>query len=305
MVQYSINSWWIWAKVWVAGGIFCMAISLQAQAPVPGKAAPGAAQEQEDYLGILHAGPGGPAFEVVSIRPSAPHAEMRFSGVTMKQDRLEIMGTSIKDLIKFAYNVENDEQFSGGPAWIRTEKFDLIAKSEDAELSGLSAPALHRNMMLMVQVLLEQRLHLKVSFPRKSLPTFALTVPEKGLKCASAQAEPEGSAPPPPPLAGLPQETGGAASHDPEMHWEAKQLPFRLIVSWLRKQPEIGGRPLLDRTGLSGLYSCKISWAPEGADYGGPSLFAALRQQMGLALVAQRVPIETVAVELVEFPSEN
>lgn len=48
---------------------------------------------------MLHALAARPSFEVVSIRPSAPGAESRFSGVSMQQGRIEIRGFSVKGQI--------------------------------------------------------------------------------------------------------------------------------------------------------------------------------------------------------------
>jgi len=84
-------------------------------------------------------------------------------------------------------------------------------------------------------------------------------------------------------------------------------------------------RTVLDKTELAGKYSFKLEWTPEagegyapekvpppasespafatGAD--GPSLFTALREQLGLRLEAQRGPVETIVIDHVERPSEN
>jgi hypothetical protein len=72
----------------------------------------------DPYGGMLHATAPRPSFEVASIRQSAPNADSRF--ITMHTDRVEIRGVSIKDVIKFACAVPNENEFSGGPNWIRT-----------------------------------------------------------------------------------------------------------------------------------------------------------------------------------------
>ena len=74
-------------------------------------------------------------------------------------------------------------------------------------------------------------------------------------------------------------------------------------------------RPVLDKTGLTGRYDFTLEWtdverfgaADAGAAGGseGPSIFAALQEQLGLRLESQRGPVEVIVIERVERPSEN
>ena len=84
------------------------------------------------------------------------------------------------------------------------------------------------------------------------------------------------------------------------------------------------GRPVIDRTGLTGRYDIKLQWTPDpgqnaaplgGAplpgvdpppsDPNGPSIFAALQEQLGLRLESQKAPVELIVIDRVEKPSEN
>lgn len=84
------------------------------------------------------------------------------------------------------------------------------------------------------------------------------------------------------------------------------------------------GRTVVDKTGLTGTYDLKLEWQPDenqvamfqalGVPEGfgapapdplGPSLFAALEEQLGLRLDSQRGPVETFVIERIERPSEN
>ena len=87
---------------------------------------------------------------------------------------------------------------------------------------------------------------------------------------------------------------------------------------------EILGRPVQDKTGLTGTYDLKLEWAPDeyqvamfqsmgvpegfgapAADWKGPSLFAALEEQLGLKLDAQKGPVEMFVIDRIMRPSGN
>lgn len=79
------------------------------------------------------------------------------------------------------------------------------------------------------------------------------------------------------------------------------------------------GRPVIDRTGLTGLYDFSLQWddAPgreggvpgldtpgaPGTEHG--SIFTAIQEQLGLRLEPQRAPIDVIVVDRMERPSQN
>jgi uncharacterized protein (TIGR03435 family) len=76
------------------------------------------------------------------------------------------------------------------------------------------------------------------------------------------------------------------------------------------------GRPVIDRTGLTGKFDFKLQWTPDNpgqmkspdepvADSEhGPSIFTAV-QQLGLKLENQKGPVEIIVIDSVEKPSAN
>ena len=73
------------------------------------------------------------------------------------------------------------------------------------------------------------------------------------------------------------------------------------------------GRPVLDLTGLTGVYDIDLQWTPDETqfggkakadDLGGPSIYAAL-QELGLRLEARKGAVEVIVIDHVERPSEN
>jgi uncharacterized protein (TIGR03435 family) len=85
-------------------------------------------------------------------------------------------------------------------------------------------------------------------------------------------------------------------------------------------QPEMDGRPIVDKTGLTGQYDFTLRWTPFDAATGGgpspvaavtdpgpqwPSLFTALKEQLGLKLTPAKAQIEVIVIDSAEKPSEN
>lgn len=82
------------------------------------------------------------------------------------------------------------------------------------------------------------------------------------------------------------------------------------------------GRPVIDKTGLTGLFDFTLQWTP-GAEQvpgpfagdpaaappppvdSGPSIFSALQEQLGLKLESTKGPVEVVVIDSAQKPSEN
>ena len=73
-------------------------------------------------------------------------------------------------------------------------------------------------------------------------------------------------------------------------------------------------RPVVDRTGLTGIYDLVLRWTPDnvqsvaagaGPSRDGTSIFTALQEQLGLKLESQRAPIEFLIIDKVERPTAN
>jgi uncharacterized protein (TIGR03435 family) len=82
------------------------------------------------------------------------------------------------------------------------------------------------------------------------------------------------------------------------------------------------GRPVVNKTGLTGRYDFTLKWTPDDAEMvgtGGPrpgsdapppdpsgsSLFTAVQEQLGLKLDPQKAPMDVLLIQHVEHPSEN
>jgi uncharacterized protein (TIGR03435 family) len=69
------------------------------------------------------------------------------------------------------------------------------------------------------------------------------------------------------------------------------------FVSLLADLPGVG--PLVDKTGISGVYDITLSWEPT------ESISSAMQEQLGLRLDAQKVPLDYFVIDSAAKPSEN
>jgi uncharacterized protein (TIGR03435 family) len=88
-------------------------------------------------------------------------------------------------------------------------------------------------------------------------------------------------------------------------------------LAWfLGQQLQSTNRPVIDLTGLNKNYDFTLSYLPElPPDFSKenlspeirdrPSLFDAVKQQLGLKLVAQRGPIDYYVIDHIDRPSDN
>ena len=68
-----------------------------------------------------------PAFEVASVKPTDPELGERIDMRALPGGTLTATAVTLKFLITVAYGVEA-VQVSGGPGWVDTAKFDILAK---------------------------------------------------------------------------------------------------------------------------------------------------------------------------------
>jgi bla regulator protein blaR1 len=278
-------------------------------------------------------------FEVASVKPVADASGPlgRFLPIL---PRFEYSQLPIGWLLRAALQ-KPDYQVIGAPGWVDSERYTIMAKAPD----GTPQAAL---TTLMVN-LLKDRFQLATHLETRELPTFNLVMartdgqPGPNLKvtpadCQATVAEREAVAQAfaagrgaPPPLPGMP---GGPPLGDinaPPQCGFGRLLTGNVAVSgrsiaqFVTTLSEWMGRPVIDKTGLTGLYDFTLKFAPEGvrasgplgptltllqgqvqsppADPNAPSLSAALEEQLGLKLESARGPVDVVVIDRLEKPT--
>lgn len=239
--------------------------------------------------------PAQPAFEVASIRPTSPGG--RGTPIQIATGgRFTAAGASVRSLIKKGYGAR-DFQISGGPDWVDSERYDIVAKAEHE--SSVSQDQLK----LMLQALLADRFKLVLDRETKEISAYVLTIGKGGPKLKEVTLDDEN--------AGHGVRFGGMGRLRGVMS-SMSQLAEALSDMALNGE-HIVDRPVLDRTGLTGVYDFSLLWTSQEGQLGAlgtsdpsaPSLFTAVQEQLGLKLEARKAPVEMFVIKRVEKPSEN
>src|SRR5688572_18247258 len=142
-----------------------------------------------------------PQFEVATVRPNKS-GESGASLGPRPGGRLIGTNQTAQNLIRNAFNLQ-PYQIVGGPDWMGSDRFDIIAKAADADLDAkgmLPAP----QFMLRLQALLEDRFQMVTRWETRELPVYALVVATEGklgpsLKAHAGDCDRARSGGPPPP----------------------------------------------------------------------------------------------------------
>ncbi len=260
-------------------------------------------------------------FEVASVKPNKMGAA-KVSIQTLPGGRFTAENVTLRGLILFAYRLQ-PLQLTGGPAWLDSDRFDIVAKSGtddpgnlfDAERRGeVSRP------QVMLRALLKERFALDVHTVTRELPTYALVrarsdgtlgsdIRPSALDCS---VPPRGGVPPAGSIScGI--RIGGGPGTMVAGGASMAQLA-KTLTTWV-------GRIVFDRTGLDGAFDFTLKWTPDQmpqgfdkkiaagglapADPDGPSIFTALQEQLGLKLDSQKGPVDVMIVDRAEHPKEN
>jgi uncharacterized protein (TIGR03435 family) len=220
--------------------------------------------------------PARPEFEVASIKPNT--SENGRSSTRPGPTELYLENTSLRKCIAIAYNVSEDRDSAiSAPDWLNFERYDIAAK--------FPAGTPLQEVRVMLQNLLADRFRLKLHRESKEVPIYALVAAKNGPKLNESAPGIQGS---------IGMSNG---------HLSGKGVPLSALVDRLSGSVFQLGRPVVDRTGISGLYDFTLDWA---SDDSAPSLFTALQEQLGLRLEAQKGTVEVLVVDSMERkPSAN
>jgi uncharacterized protein (TIGR03435 family) len=215
-------------------------------------------------------------FDVADVHVSAPSVFPQMSGGVLRAGRYEIRNATMVDLIKTAYGIDT-EAVMGGPSWLATDRFDVIAKTPNG--------ATPETAKVMLQNLLADRFKLTIHNDSRPLPVYVLTVGKNGSKLkppsgkTGCQPHPQG-----PPSPGV--------------------IPLQVVSCYGLNSAQIGenlrmmaggyvDHLVIDQTKLEGAWDFDIKWTPRAA-------LQAAGSVLGLKLDKQTLTIPVLVVDHVD-----
>ena len=287
---------------------------------------------------------GQPRFEVASVKPGPPDGIGSMNGGLLpvgpfnqtNHDPGRITWTNVRlgRVMQVAFDLPAAR--ISGPDWLRDDVVTIVATVPPGTSVG--------DFRLMVQNLLAERFKLAVHRETKQVSGYALEVARNGPKLKESGQEPAKQSKSdtksenrrdeacrgcnnivmqdqngfPAPRPGNPVFLPGAG-FSATIAVNGKNRASILNGGTQAIADYLGnaiGSPVEDRTGLTGIYDVHLEFVPDpsgtepnaaaAAAEPGTGIFDAVQSQLGLKLVAAKVPVETLVIDHVEkVPTEN
>jgi len=216
------------------------------------------------------------AFEVASVKQST--AQSPPLGIKRTTGQFTVTSASLPFLIRWAYDLDQDRLF-GIPKGLDSATFDIIAKIPD----GALAPG---DLQRMMRSLLAERFKLRVHTETRELSSYALVTESGGSKVRFV-------------------ETGEGIRQNPfNMTDRGRLVGTKVMPAMLAKVlAEQIGRPVVDQTEIKMPFDFVLEWNPieQGDQFQSrPSIFTAVREQLGFRLNARKSAVEVIVIDAVE-----
>ena len=226
-------------------------------------------------------------FEVAEVKPNHS-GQPGMQGGILPGGQISVRNFPMKELILQAYKAGD---VAGGPSWLDSERFDIIAKAPP------NTP--EDTLRLMLQRLLEDRFQLMIHREQRPMMVYALIA----ARGASRLQHAAGSGQP-----GCHRGQGAESLN----HTVCTNLTMADLASLLstRIAPSFIELPVIDHTGLRGSYDIRLDWVPRqlaDSDAGaGATIFEALDKQLGLKLEKRKEPRPVIVIDHIErIPTAN
>jgi len=239
-------------------------------------------------------------FDVASIHewgpgqgPTGPFA----AGVQFSTGRVRSQCASLQGLVFYAYQLTGSEPIEGLPKWGNASCGYPDSAGTFAIEATMPANTTGAQSRQMMQTLLAERFKFAAHWETRQLPAYALrTAPGKSKLKPS---DPDKDPPTPPGSIGCPAD-------DPHCHigFCCGSTTITVLTGTLSHAL---GRPVIDKTGLTGSYYFGVlKWAgDESMGSSLPSLFALMREEFGLELKAEPGPVPVLVIDRAEKPIAN
>lgn len=217
-------------------------------------------------------------FDVVSIKPNKSGAAASETDTT--PGRISVINATPQSLLLRAFGVSNF-QIIGAPDWVRTERYDVVATVPDGRVLN------DRDRQSSFQKMLAERWQLRYHRETRNLRVYSLVNDSSKLVQHAGPGE-----------YGMKVERAG-----PRVILRSTRGNMQRLVEILGG---FTGSVVSNDSDLGGEYDFTLEWVQDAAaNDTGPTLFTALREQLGLRLVSAEKSTPVIVIDHIERPSEN
>ena len=235
------------------------------------------------------------------VMAASPQQMPAYEVATIKPAEVDGPGMPLRVYIQGAFGIPlNTIGWVIGPDWINSARYVIQAKPPDSirdAMQTMTTAERSKENELMMQSLLADRFQLKAHFETREMPVYQLVLAKGGSKLKEDPDPTKRRF-----ATNASSFRGSATIHD--------------LIDNLECAADIGGREVIDKTGLTGVYDFSLKWtplqtatAPSGGTAPsvdeGASLFTAIEEQLGLKLVPTKGPGQVLVIDHIERPSEN
>jgi uncharacterized protein (TIGR03435 family) len=239
-------------------------------------------------FGQSSAPPTPPRFDVASVKPNrSADASMRFEAQPGR--RVIIVNIPLKQLIRAAYTLQLD-QIVNAPDWTDSERFDISALA-DRDITGATwMPGQFAPMQLMIQSLLVDRFKMRSHTEKRQSQAYALVVDGSNRGATTLAPSSEHCS------------QNCYRMNAGTLTW--KSVPMAQFAELLS---QLTGRVVTDTTGLNGTFDLQLQWSDDThqTNTDAPSIFTAVREQLGLRLDSSRTPVDALVIDYIERPNPD
>jgi uncharacterized protein (TIGR03435 family) len=257
------------------------------------------------------------SFVSASVKPSTSALPPSARGIRLQpRGGFSATAVTLRELIEFAYrrHAHDRRVVTGGPGWIDSARFDIVAKAAGEHV--IDADGSPRTTWAMVQALLADRFKLRIHEENRERPVYVLMQArgdgQLGPKLRRTEidcgAVMRGQGPPMPPSQGP-----ACGMKTPPGRLFANTVTMASLASLISSHLD---RVVIDRTGLAGPFDVELEAAEIKAapDYkpgpsdlalppaAGPTIFVAVREQLGLKLEPQTATVSVLVIDHAERP---
>ena len=226
-------------------------------------------------------------FEVAEVKANHSGLPGIQEGI-LPSGQISVRNIPMKELIIQAYKAVD---IAGGPNWLDSERFDIVAKAPPDTPED--------TLRLMLQRLLSERFKLALHREQRMTAVYAMVAVKGKFRLQPA------------PGSGQPRCHPGQGAEGFN-HTVCTNLTMADLASWLsiRIASSYIGLPVIDHTGFQGTYNLQLDWVPRqladsDAD-AGATVFEALEKQLALKLEKRKEPRPVVVIDKIErLPTEN